>query len=67
MVIACGILLFSMMTLWKHPLFINNNLIIALALLVVFVHPTGRWLGLDALLCRLIFGPEKAAAPTAVV
>ncbi len=49
------------------PLFINNNLIIALALLVVFVHPTGRWLGLDALLCRLIFGPEKAAAPTAVV
>ena len=44
-----------------NPLFVNRNLIEALALLVILVHPTGRWLGLDALLCRLIFGPEKAA------
>ena len=46
-----------------NPLFINRNAIEALAMLVILVHPTGRWLGLDALICRLIFGPEKAAAP----
>jgi uncharacterized membrane protein YphA (DoxX/SURF4 family) len=32
-----------------NPLFINKNIIEMLALLVVAVHPTGRWLGLDAL------------------
>lgn len=31
-----------------NPLFVNKNLIEAIALLVVLVHPTGRWLGLDA-------------------
>jgi uncharacterized membrane protein YphA (DoxX/SURF4 family) len=36
-----------------NPLFINKNIIEMLALLVVAVHPTGRWLGLDALLTRL--------------
>lgn len=43
-----------------NPLFINKNLIEALAMLVVVVHPTGRWLGLDALLWRLIFGDKPA-------
>jgi len=33
-----------------NPLFVNKNIIEMLALLVVAVHPTGRWLGLDALL-----------------
>lgn len=33
-----------------NPLFINKNLIEALALLAVASFPTGRWLGLDALL-----------------
>lgn len=48
-----------------NPLFINRNAIEALAMLVILVHPTGRWLGLDALLCRLIYGPEKAPSKTA--
>lgn len=38
-----------------NPLFINKNLIEALGLLVVLVHPTGRWLGLDALVHRLAY------------
>lgn len=36
-----------------HPLFVNKNLIEMLALFVIAVHPTGRWMGVDALLCRL--------------
>lgn len=36
-----------------NPLFINKNIIEMLALLVIAVHPSGRWLGLDALLVRL--------------
>jgi uncharacterized membrane protein YphA (DoxX/SURF4 family) len=32
-----------------NPIFINKNVIEALALCVILVHPTGRWLGLDAL------------------
>lgn len=36
-----------------NPMFVNKNIIEMLALLVIAVHPTGRWLGLDALLCRL--------------
>lgn len=48
-----------------NPLFVNKNLIEALALLVILVHPTGRWLGLDALLWRLLFGPEKVKPATA--
>lgn len=35
-----------------NPVFINKNVIEALALCVVLVHPTGRWLGLDALWTR---------------
>ena len=48
-----------------NPLFINKNLIEALGMLVILVHPTGRWLGLDALFLRLIFGPEKVPPKTA--
>ncbi|HET6576308.1 MAG TPA: DoxX family protein [Fimbriiglobus sp.] len=32
-----------------HPIFVNKNIIEALALLVVASFPTGKWLGLDAL------------------
>lgn len=45
-----------------NPLFINKNLIEAVALLVVLCHPTGRWLGLDAMLdyCwHKTFGKKK--------
>lgn len=35
-----------------NPLFVNKNVIEALALLVLAAYPTGRWLGLDALLPR---------------
>ncbi len=44
-----------------NPLFINKNLIEALALIALAVHPTGRWLGLDALVHRLVF--PKATDP----
>jgi uncharacterized membrane protein YphA (DoxX/SURF4 family) len=39
-----------------NPLFINKNVIECLALLVIAVHPTGRWMGLDSLWCRLVTG-----------
>jgi uncharacterized membrane protein YphA (DoxX/SURF4 family) len=35
-----------------NPLFINKNVIECLALLVLMCYPTGRWLGLDALVLR---------------
>lgn len=38
-----------------NPLYVNKNVIEALALLVIMVHPTGRWMGLDAILHRVIF------------
>lgn len=38
-----------------NPLFINKNVIEALALLVIVVHPTGKWLGIDSLLYRVFF------------
>jgi uncharacterized membrane protein YphA (DoxX/SURF4 family) len=44
-----------------NPIFVNKNVIEALALMVILVHPTGRWMGLDALLHRLIF--RNAADP----
>lgn len=37
-----------------NPVFINKNVIEFLGLMVVMVHPTGRWLGLDALIHRLV-------------
>lgn len=42
-----------------NPLFINKNLIEAVALLVVMAHPTGRWLGLDSLVDYALFGRKK--------
>jgi hypothetical protein len=36
-----------------NPLFINKNVIECLALLVLATFPTGRWMGLDALIARL--------------
>jgi uncharacterized membrane protein YphA (DoxX/SURF4 family) len=51
-----------------NPLFINKNLIEAVALFVILCHPTGRWLGLDALLdfaWHKLFGKKKTAPPTA--
>lgn len=38
-----------------NPLFINKNVIEAIGLMVVMVHPTGKWMGLDALIHRLCF------------
>jgi uncharacterized membrane protein YphA (DoxX/SURF4 family) len=35
-----------------NPLFVNKNVIECLALLVLMCYPTGRWLGLDALVLR---------------
>jgi len=45
------------------PLFINKNLVMAFGLLVVLAHPTGRWLGLDALLGRVVFGSGRQSPP----
>ena len=36
-----------------NPLFVNKNIIEMLALIAIAAHPTGRWLGIDALICRL--------------
>lgn len=38
-----------------NPLFINKNVIEAIGLMVVMVHPTGKWMGLDAIIHRLCF------------
>jgi uncharacterized membrane protein YphA (DoxX/SURF4 family) len=44
-----------------NPVFVNKNVIEILALLVIAVHPTGRWLGLDALIARVLgLSDEKA-------
>jgi len=37
----------------EHSLFVNKNLIEALALLAIASLPTGKWLGLDALVAKL--------------
>ncbi len=42
-----------------NPLFINKNLIEAIGLFVVLCHPTGRWLGLDAIIDYVLFGRKK--------
>ncbi len=44
-----------------NPVFINKNVIEALALLALAMYPTGRWLGLDAIVLRPLMkyrGPE---------
>jgi len=43
-----------------NPVFINKNLIEAFALLVIAVHPTGTWMGIDGFLHYLVFGSKKA-------
>jgi uncharacterized membrane protein YphA (DoxX/SURF4 family) len=45
-----------------NPLFINKNLIEALALIAIATFPTGRWLGLDALVYRVFCGSKPAPA-----
>ncbi len=45
-----------------NPLFINKNIIEALGLFVILVHPTGRWLGLDALIDYLLFKERQPKA-----
>lgn len=75
-VLACG---FLVMTYLSHPafpwyplppgtegnpVFVNKNVIEALALLVLACYPTGRWLGLDALVLRpfVKYTPERPVA-----
>jgi uncharacterized membrane protein YphA (DoxX/SURF4 family) len=41
-----------------NPLFINKNIIECLALLSLACMPTGRWLGLDAIIYRVITGKQ---------
>lgn len=49
-----------------NPVFINKNVIEALALLVLACYPTGRWLGLDAIVLRpLCKFKDKTDAPPA--
>ena len=47
-----------------NPVFINKNAIEGLALLVLATFPTGRWLGLDALIAR-ICGCGRDCTPNA--
>lgn len=48
-----------------NPIFINKNVIECLALLALACMPTGRWLGIDALLARVVLGPRRDdARPT---
>ena len=79
--IACGVgAIFLLMTYLTHPpfpwlplppntegnpLFVNKNVIELLALMVLMTFPTGRWMGLDALLHKLVFW--KAPDPKVVV
>lgn len=44
-----------------NPLFVNKNIIEALALLALACFPTGRWLGLDAIIYRVVFRKEDPA------
>jgi len=38
-----------------NPVFINKNIIEMLALLVIMMYPTGRWMGIDALIHKIVF------------
>ncbi|MBA4188174.1 MAG: hypothetical protein C0467_09170 [Planctomycetaceae bacterium] len=46
-----------------NPVFINKNIIECLALLALACMPTGRWLGIDAVIHRVICGKEETAPP----
>jgi uncharacterized membrane protein YphA (DoxX/SURF4 family) len=48
-----------------NPVFINKNIIECLALLALACLPTGRWLGIDALLYRVCCGREATEPTTA--
>ena len=48
-----------------NPVFVNKNVIEFLALMVLVCYPTGRWLGLDALISRVLFGPAPRPAEPA--
>ena len=41
-----------------NPLFVNKNIIECLALLSLACMPTGRWLGLDAIIYRIVTGKQ---------
>jgi hypothetical protein len=43
-----------------NPVFVNKNVIECLALLALASMPTGRWMGLDALIARMC-GCKSAA------
>jgi uncharacterized membrane protein YphA (DoxX/SURF4 family) len=47
-----------------NPVFVNKNVIEALALLTLALYPTGRWLGLDAVVLRPLmkYKPEQPVA-----
>ena len=47
-----------------NPLFVNKNVIEALALLALACFPTGRWLGLDAIIYRVVFRKEDPPSVT---
>lgn len=47
-----------------NPLFINKNAIEFLALLALACMPTGKWLGLDAMIAYLFRGKPKEASET---
>lgn len=48
-----------------NPVFINKNIIECLALLSLACMPTGRWLGIDAVIHRVCCGKEETATPPA--
>lgn len=48
-----------------NPVFVNKNVIEAIALLTIASFPTGRWLGLDALLSRVCCRTPAADSPVA--
>lgn len=48
-----------------NPLFINKNVIEAIALLTIATFPTGRWLGLDALVSRVCCRTRPDDSPVA--
>lgn len=46
-----------------NPVFINKNIIECLALLALACMPTGRWLGIDAIVARIFCGRETCETP----
>ena len=46
-------------------LFVNKNVVEMLALFALATTASGRWFGLDAIVHRILFGPDKGASPAA--